>query len=187
MKKLKISHQRFMLSLIVILLTAVLFMATLLFLDIDARSVYDLVETNDISYINVSTVYLQADHVDIWNDRYESESTEFIYCLYGENFEDGFLVDEIKTTEVINKDEDSISYKRCERNKRYLGNIHSHPQPEERYLRATCDLSKQDLFTFGSEQQVITGIICGNNKIALYGVGNFENSYTIKIMEDLTQ
>lgn len=181
----KIAKQRWLLSITVVVSIMVMVMVTLLFFDIDARTVTDIVSIDNVAYVNVSTVYIPENYINIWNDRYESENTEFIYCLYGEPYQDnGYVVTEIKTTEVISKEEDSITYMKCDRNKRYLGNIHSHPQPESRYLRATCELSKQDIYTFGSEQQVLTGVICGENKIAIYGVGEFEHSFDIKIIEE---
>ena len=183
-KKQSLTKQRGLLIIIVVFSMMSMIMASLLFFDIDARAITDTIVMDKVQYVNVTTVYVPENYIEIWNDRYESEDTEFIYCLYGASYEDdGYVVTEMTTTDVIKTDEESITYTKCDRNREYLGNIHSHPQPDERYLRATCDLSKQDIYTFGSEAQILTGVICGENKIALYGTDDFETSFQIKLLK----
>lgn len=177
-------RERILLTMVVFISLMSMVMVGLLFTGIKADNIAEIITKSEITYTNVSIVNVPERFVNIWNDRYESENTEFIYCLYGSSNENGFTITEIETTEVIAKEEDSITFMSCHKNKKYLGNIHSHPQPEERYLKSTCDLSKQDIYTFGSDKQLITGVICGENKFAVYGIGDFDNSFEINIFKE---
>ena len=165
---------------------AILMMLTVwaLFMDLGPRDIYERFTTSQIEYINATTVYIGEPELAILNTRYQSDSKEYIYCLYGSVFEDGYLIEEMSETEVIQASEDQIQYKRCRRTQKYLGTIHSHPQPEKKNLIATCKLSDFDLYTFGSEMSPLTGVICGENKIAFYGVGEFDKSFQIKVVKE---
>lgn len=139
--------------------------------------------TYEVPYTNSSNVYLSEVNMEILNTRYESDSLEFIYCLYGDVNEDGYYIEELKSTDVISASDDVISYVPCSRTKHYLGTIHSHPQPENPRYYSTCDLSDQDLFTFGAEGETLTGVICGRDKLAIYGVESFSESLNIVVVE----
>lgn len=135
---------------------------------------------SDIERTNATTVFFEKTEYDILNTRYKSDVNEFVYCLYGETNSEGYFITKIQETKVLSSTEGTISYKPCSRDKIYLGTLHSHPIPNSRNYVATCKLSKQDLFTFGSDDSVMVGVICGENKIAFYGKNNFDESFTIK-------
>ncbi len=132
---------------------------------------------------NLSVVYLPQEYAQIFDSRYTSDRNEFIYCLYGSVREDGFLIESIKETTVTYSDGESIDYQSCLRKPSFLGSVHSHPQPTERRVIATCGLSPQDIFTFGSERMALTGVVCGSGKYAFYGVGDFKNPFIVKLVE----
>lgn len=175
-----------------IILVAVLLFSSLslilafsMFLDIKMNDIQGIMQTSQITYVNGSKVYIPQNFINIWNDRYESENTEFLYCLYGGITDDNdFVITDITTTTILEYSESSISYIPCKRNREYLGNIHSHPQPETRYARASCELSQRDIFTFGKENQALTGVICGTNDVVMYGQHDLKKSFEIKILED---
>jgi len=178
-------HRTMILLLLMISLTT-LFLTLSVYFNIDLeRMPYMIIETSTSIPTNATTVYIPQEYLTIWNHRYESERTEFLYCLYGQVREDGYIITDITTTDIISHSEESISYISCDRTRNYLGNIHSHPQPESRFYRATCELSNQDLFTFGKENQLLTGVMCGVNQFAFYGIDNLDKSFIIKIMEGI--
>lgn len=141
--------------------------------------------SSKITYTNQSSVYLPEEYLSILNARYNSDRSEFIYCFYGEEYQDGFLIESMKETKVFQYNESSILYEPCRRTNDFLGTIHSHPQPEDSRYVASCDLSKQDIYTFGAEDMPLTGIICGENEIAIYSSEKFnlEDSLTIQVIQ----
>jgi len=137
---------------------------------------------NTVDYINGTNVYIPQDISTIFNTRYQSDNTEFIYCLYGKTVSDGYSITEIKSTDVLSANGDSLEYKPCARSSSYLGTIHSHPQPENPRMYSTCKLSEQDVFTFGAENEPITAVICGIGKYAFYNKDDFSKSMSILVV-----
>lgn len=138
-----------------------------------------------IDYVNASEVRMSESSFNILSSRYAGDQEEFIYCLYGDSYEGvempHYLIKEIKETRYIS-DTDSVSYVPCKKTSDYLGTIHSHPQPSSPRYIATCDLSKQDIFTFGGDAALLTGVICGKNKIAFYEIDDLENPIQYSIV-----
>lgn len=132
---------------------------------------------------NASTIYVPTEYSKTWDSRYKSDTSEFIYCLYGREFENGYLVTDMGETEVVYADSEAISYVSCNKKSGYLGTIHSHPQPDRVGYVATCGLSTQDVYTFGADQATVTGVICGTKKYGFYAPGEFERSMSIAIVE----
>lgn len=180
----ELKKQRVILTAVFLFSSISLILAFSMFLDIRLTDFKVIGEMQEVKYSNATTVYIPYNFINIWNDRYMSEGTEFLYCLYGVVDDDKYIITDIKTTTILDYSESSISFIPCERNRNYLGNIHSHPQPESRFLRASCGLSKRDIFTFGKEDQALTGVICGINEIAIYGMRDLETSFQIKVLED---
>ena len=153
-----------------------------IWLDIKPSSI-ELNLGNQLRYTNVSTVYMNMDIKTTFNTKYTSSSSEFMYCMYGKIYKDGYLINELKETKITATSGEGISYESCPRSGSYLGTIHSHPQPlYNRNLVATCVLSKQDLFTFGAEQQPLTGIICGVDKFGFYSKESLDASYQVAVI-----
>lgn len=134
-------------------------------------------------YTNASTVYVPESMMQIWNDRYESENTEFLYCLYGTITDNGYVLEQMETTEVIAKENDYITYRQCQRKNNYFGLIHSHPTPLKQGYISTCELSPQDYYTFGGEGQLLMGVICGKHKVAFYGTDSLQTSYQVELVK----
>lgn len=144
---------------------------------------FSLAPKAQVVYTNASIVYLPKVYATTLDSRYGSDSSEFIYCLYGNVYKEGYLIKEMSETKVLSAEEDYITYESCPRRSDYLGTIHSHPQPNTPHLYATCGLSKQDVYTFGASQSALTAIICNPGTYAFYGPMNLYESYEIKIFE----
>lgn len=182
--KKELRKQRIILVAVLLFSSISLILAFSMFLDVRMSDFGRMIHTQDVRYTNASTVYIPENYVQIWNDRYKSERTEFLYCLYGVMDDDKFVITDMRTTDILSYSESSISYIPCEKNRHYLGNIHSHPQPSNRYEKVSCRLSQRDIFTFGKERQALTGVICGENEIAIYGINDLQTSFQIRIMEN---
>lgn len=135
-------------------------------------------------YVNASEVRMSQNTYDILSSRYVGDQEEFIYCLYGDAYEGQampyYKIKSMKETEYIS-DEDSVSYVPCKKSSDYLGTIHSHPQPDNPRYIALCELSRQDIYTFGGDDSLLTGVICGSNKIAFFERDDFENPISIAV------
>ena len=125
-----------------------------------------------LQYSNTSQVYMPEEFNNIINTRYSSDQDEFLYCLYGDVDGNNLTITEIKETSFSSTNE-KISYTPCKRTFDFLGTIHSHPVPLDRRYRASCSLSDQDIYTFGSSNVILTGVICGENLIAFYTPSDF--------------
>lgn len=128
-----------------------------------------------VDYINASQVRADSDIDLIFNSRYNSDLEEYLYCLYGDISDDAYIIEYIKETKYKNT-ENNVSYVPCFKNLKYLGTIHSHPQSTKMLFYSTCDLSDEDKKTFVSDKASITGVICGENKIAFYETKNLDES-----------
>ena len=137
---------------------------------------------DNVDYIEAQKVYMPQEIKLILDTRYESDSSEFIYCIYGEVYEDGYKMNEIKSTKVISASEDYIQYEGCRVTSDFIGTIHSHPQPEEKFLIATCELSEQDIYSFGAEGYPLIGVICGVGRYGFYTPNDFRNSLRTEII-----
>ena len=177
----EVMKNRMLIGIIGMLSVLSILMLLSIWLDI---SPYAIIPTPEVVYDeNAQTVYVPEEFATIWDSRYISDRAEFIYCLHGREFEDGYLITSMRETEVVYADEEAISYKACEKSPGYLGTVHSHPQPERSGLVATCSLSKQDIYTFGADRATITGVICGEKKYGFYAPGEFDVSMNIAIVE----
>lgn len=138
-----------------------------------------------IDYVNASEVRMSQSSFDLLSSRYVGDQKEFIYCLYGDSFpgddKPHYLIEEMKETRYVS-DDDSVTYVPCKKSSDYLGTIHSHPQPSSPRYVAVCDLSKQDVFTFGGDDSLLTGVICGKDKIAFYEVDDLNNPIAYSIV-----
>lgn len=139
----------------------------------------DYVSHTDTS--NFTKVYMTQNSYDILSSRFKSDNKEFIYCMYGTEYDDGYVIDTLKETEVISSTNSTVTYKGCTKFTNYLGTIHSHPRVG-RYP-SSCTLSKQDIFTFGSDTTIFTGVICDIDEIAVYSSKDFDTSLDVNIVD----
>lgn len=179
-KQLRVSNRLVFISSIVAIVSALI--SLMLLFNVDLGSITGGFYYNSIDVTNKTTVYMSKTHVDILNTRYTSESSEFLYCLYGYSENSSFFIQDMRSTKIYSHNETRIEYESCSRDKGYLGTLHSHPQPDHIGYRATCELSSTDIYTFGSDQSPLTGVMCGRNQIAFYTPQNFDESLTVKVV-----
>ena len=133
--------------------------------------------TPELTASDSKIVYFDREDVNILNSRVKSDINEFVYCLYGRNYKKGYKIERIAETKVINSDETSITYYPCGKSLDFLGTIHLHPS-------GMCRLSGQDIYTFGATDSILTGVICGIDKIAMYDKIDFYKPYLLIIEEE---
>jgi len=134
-------------------------------------------------YVNGTTVYLEEDVFNLLSSRYGADKDEFIYCMYGTAEEDYYVINNIKET-PYRADSVHVSYKPCSRSRGYLGNIHSHPTEMLIGYVSSCGMSKQDIYTFGSDGSTLSAIICGNDKLAFYEADNLYDALDYEVLND---
>lgn len=122
----------------------------------------------------VDQVEIPDEYIFIWDSRYRSDVNEFLYCLYGEETEEGYRINEIRETQIYQSSENQLTFESCPRSRDYIGTLHSHPDPDEAGFIASCGLSDQDIYTFGSDRAPLTGVICGEGEYGFYAPGEFD-------------
>ena len=136
-----------------------------------------LIQSFDYNKLNFvespENIIIEQSMLDLWNSRYKSDVKEYIYCLYGETYDDGYVVTNIKETIVTDSSHEMIKHYQCDGGN-LIGTIHSHPQPNIPGSYSTCDLSKRDIYTFGYTKNALSGVICGEDKLAFYSTKDFE-------------
>lgn len=140
-------------------------------------------QLGSIEYRNASVVYVQQDEFKILSSRYKGDRDEFIYCMYGTAGEDHYVIQELKETSYT-ADSESVRYEPCKANSGYLGTIHSHPQPNNPRYISTCDMSTQDIYTFGGDGAVLSAIICGEEDIAFYESDDLEIPIAYEVIKE---
>ena len=178
----EVMKNRILIAIVALLSIVSLFMLVSIWFNLSPYSI--LPSSTKVTFAeNASTVYLPTEYSATLDSRYKSDRSEYIYCLYGKEFEDGFLITSIGETDVTYSDTETINYVSCDKKRDYLGTVHSHPQPDQLGWVATCDLSKRDIYTFGADQATVTGVICGEKKYGFYAPVDFERSMNIAIVE----
>ncbi len=104
----------------------------------------------------IRKIYFSKDTIDLLNIRFATETNEFIYCLYGYELDDGYLIDYAYPPSIIYATPTSVLNSPCIMNENWLGTIHSHPSTKKK----ACSLSRTDIYSFGRENSRINGIIC---------------------------
>jgi hypothetical protein len=177
MAEMDIRSKRLLTFLVVVSLVS-MFAVFSLWFDVRPQQ-YTGIFQSKVQYLNASTVYITTDIQTVLNSRYKADTQEFIYCLHGSQYKDGYLIKSIDETKVLNSSEGSITYAQCKRSSDYLGTLHSHPATGNYRFIPSCHLSSQDIYTFGAEKQPLTAVICGIDQFGFYSTQDFENSYKV--------
>lgn len=90
-----------------------------------------------------------------------NEPTEFSVCLKGKYAKGRYEVDSLAKTEILDVSRYYVKYSPCPR-WRHIGSIHTHYDPEP------CNLSSGDIYAFGQKEDVISGLVCGNDTIRIF-------------------
>jgi len=108
-----------------------------------------------IDYSKVTTIYISNDIINELNNKFETETLEYVYCLYGTNYKDGILLNEIKEAIYLDRKPDTYSIDTCYNNDKVIGYLHQH-------MNGLCYLGP------GDSIDGIEAIQCGKNKIVIF-------------------
>ncbi|MEK6881247.1 MAG: hypothetical protein AABY22_16620 [Nanoarchaeota archaeon] len=121
----------------------------------------DIIKDDDIKVFNDvnKTILVKKDIMDVLNERFNIETNEFAYCLYGSFNSTAYIIEKIEEPFTKKRDNKSIVRDLCPINA--LGSIHSHPN-------GYCFISpRADFFKFGRENLLIYGVMCNNNTLKI--------------------
>jgi len=120
---------------------------------------YDLIiQIEEIQQDNVTIVYdgivkIDRQLVDELNKIYNDEKpNEYVVCLEGGvNLKGEIIITDFYKPTIVEATETEVIYKSC--NVGSIGTLHSHPD-------GICELSRQDIYTFGATKQLLTCVQC---------------------------
>ena len=119
-----------------------------------------------IDYSKISTIYLSNDIINELNNKFDIETLEYVYCLYGKNYKDGILISDIDEAIYLERTPDTYLIDTCPNNDKVIGYLHQH-------MNGLCYLGPGDTIT-GLE-----AIQCRNNKMVFFSSNNQKNSLKV--------
>ena len=134
--------------------------------------------SDNISFVVVDTeipqreVIFEEDVSDSFNFLYDSLRGEYAACLKGKTVGNVTTITSFDETDIVGRSNDHIVFKQCSNTRDFIGTLHSHPQPDTPGFVATCDLSKQDTFSFGLIEEDFACVQCGVNEFKCYTPDN---------------
>lgn len=146
---------------------------------------YSYTQSKRIDHLTMfpASVDVPQEMMDRLNDGYAKSTHEFSLCVEGNLEGDTLKVTDWYDAEIISSTEDEILTKDCERNvfKRVfmtsdvVGTIHNHPN-------GVCRYSEMDYYSFGSNNHLVGGVICGYNSLVIYTPKNLITSINVNII-----
>ena len=149
-----------------------------------------LFENDTIEYSNrpfiskqIDNIYMSKEIINELNDKFKNSTNEFEVCLYGKDYKESYIINNIYEPPFYSASKDSISSYNCVGN--YLGTVHSHPN-------GVCMPSLLNPYSYNTDSDIkawsqgdgtnISGIMCGNNKIVIYKKNNYNYDKFISLI-----
>lgn len=157
-----------------IIKSAILYLIVILLLPVFGYSFHINIEKEDQFAIGKQVIFNQDIVLEL-NMIYEnSKPVEYVACLKGEITNSSYIITGFYEPKIYARSEDFIVYSECVDS---IGTIHSHPTPG-----STCQLSSQDIYTFGATQELLTCVQCADNTFGCYTPQNLHKRLPSKII-----
>tara|TARA_Y100000310_G_scaffold339688_1_gene433155 strand:- start:8865 stop:9680 length:816 start_codon:yes stop_codon:yes gene_type:complete len=157
----------------------ILFVASLVVIIIALIILYLNISTLSLSLLyNVdpsATIIIEEDVNEKLTRLYDlNGNVEFFVCLKGKYDNNRYQIYDVEEIPTTSRSIAAIETRSCSKIN-HLGTIHSHPN-------GLCELSKQDIYSFGQRKDILMGVICKKDTFGFFTKKNFERPmfYIIK-------
>lgn len=118
--------------------------------------------------ININKIEVKQSIIDELSNKYvSSEDIEVVYCLDGYRNNNVVRITGIYEPEVIQATGNQVIFLSCT-GVSNVGTIHKHPSE-------ICDLSREDTFVFGKTNDLLMGIVCGQDNFVFFPPTDLNN------------
>lgn len=129
----------------------------------------------------VGRVFVNQEILQTFNFLYGSLENEYAGCLYGSQNGNGIHINKFSETKIKETTPTSLTFEECQRTGDYLGTIHSHPEPQNSRFKASCEMSTQDAYSFGTSKDRIECVQCAINSIRCYTEDVLQNGFEVVV------